>query len=87
VPGPEQFIRSNTPEQRPPSSICGAIPMNEEQLKARLTKQLEFYFSRLVFLKFYYKVFFFYYLTSRVFCTLMIENFLNIKWVGVLPYY
>uniref|UniRef100_A0A915LLM0 HTH La-type RNA-binding domain-containing protein n=1 Tax=Meloidogyne javanica TaxID=6303 RepID=A0A915LLM0_MELJA len=46
VPGPEQFIRSNTPEQRPPSSICGAIPMNEEQLKARLTKQLEFYFSR-----------------------------------------
>nr|CAD2127474.1 unnamed protein product [Meloidogyne enterolobii] len=25
VPGPEQFIRSNTPEQRPPSSICGAI--------------------------------------------------------------
>uniref|UniRef100_A0A915N5Q7 HTH La-type RNA-binding domain-containing protein n=1 Tax=Meloidogyne javanica TaxID=6303 RepID=A0A915N5Q7_MELJA len=46
VPGPEQFIRSNTPEQRPPSSICGAIPMNEEQLRARLTKQLEFYFSR-----------------------------------------
>lgn len=40
VPGPEQ---SNTPE-RPPSSICGATPMSE--LRARLTKQLEFYFSR-----------------------------------------